>query len=110
MNKNTINIILKTIVAIMLIVALSDNPYDYYTILRWIVCGISAYLAYISYESSQKFWMVLFIITGIVFNPIYPIYLNRETWRYIDIGSAIIFVASIFTLKENNNINIEINK
>ncbi|MCR4418182.1 MAG: hypothetical protein NUV92_10630 [Ignavibacteria bacterium] len=44
---------------------------------------------------------------AILFNPIFPIYLDRNIWRYVDIAAAIIFLVSLYVLKksvsENNN-------
>lgn len=99
-------IIVKIIAAIMLLWALADNPYGYYQILRWVVVGVAGYSAFIAYEHRKNVWAWIFGIITILYNPIAPIYLNREIWAVIDVIVAVIILASIFKLKigtENRN-------
>jgi hypothetical protein len=96
MTNNNLNIfnVLRIISSIMLVIALAQNPYGYYSFLRIIVCGTGAYGALVSYQNNN-FWFYIFMGIAILFNPIVPIYLDRETWAVIDIMTAFLFVASI---------------
>ncbi len=88
------------IAAIMLLWALASWPYGYYQLLRFIVCAISVYIAYMAYNW-QKVWAVwLFGFVAILFNPFAPIHLSREFWQPIDIVCAILFIAIAFVLKK----------
>ena len=69
-------------------------PYGYYTMLRIIVTGVLAYSAYITAEKKNKILPWLFGFVALVFNPIFKIYLARETWMVIDIGTAILILAT----------------
>lgn len=90
--------ILKAIAIIMLLWALADNPYWYYQLLRWVVCGVSAYSAYIYYQEKNTTWMWIFIIVAVLFNPIASFYFGREIWEALDIiAAAIIFVSLLKT-------------
>ncbi|MDR4496998.1 MAG: hypothetical protein MRK02_03590 [Candidatus Scalindua sp.] len=91
--------IIKIIVILMLFWALADNPYGYYQILRWVVCGLTGYLAYLAYEDDQNVWVWIFGITAVLFNPIAPIHLSRETWSVINLIVAAIISTSIFKMK-----------
>lgn len=64
----------------MLFWALADNPYGYYQILRWVIAGVTGYSAYLAYEQGKNTWTWILAITAILFNPIAPIRLDRETW------------------------------
>ncbi len=84
----------------MLFWALADNPYGYYQILRWVIAGVTGYSAYLAYEQGKNAWTWILAIIAILFNPIAPIHLDRETWSVLNniIVAAIIFT-SIFKMK-----------
>lgn len=84
------------IVIIMLLLAIVNFlPYAYYQILRWVVSVFAFYNAYVLYKSQKsKKWMIAMIGLGILFNPIAPIYLEKETWVILDLVSAV--VVSLF--------------
>lgn len=83
----------------LLVWALTNNPYWYYQMLRWIIAGSAGYLAYIFYEEEEKKWMWVMVIIAILFNPIFPIYLSREIWTPIDIIAAVLFLVIIVKSK-----------
>jgi uncharacterized protein DUF6804 len=88
-------------VAIMLIVALAPLPYGYYTLLRFLVCGVNGYGTYLSAaELNKPGWAWAFGIIAVLFNPVAPIYLNRGTWAVIDVGIAIFLLASLAFVKD----------
>jgi len=91
--------IVKIIAILMLFWALVDNPYGYYQILRWVICGLTGYSAYLAYENNKNTWTWIFGIITVLFNPIAPIHLNRELWSIIDIIVATIIFTSIFKFK-----------
>lgn len=84
----------------MLLWALGPNPYAYYTILRWVVCGITAYGAFQAAEIKKNEWVWIFGFIALLFNPIIPVHLTREIWSVIDIACAITLISSIFLFKE----------
>ena len=87
------------IAAALLLGALVDLPYGYYQLLRFVVCGMSVYIAFTAYNW-QKMWAVwLFGFIAVLFNPLIPIHLSREIWQPIDVICAILFAVSIFVLK-----------
>lgn len=87
-------------VAGLLFWALAQHPYGYFILLRWITCGVSAYYAYLSYSLKRIPWTWLFGIIAIMFNPIAPIHLERQTWVYFDVSAGIIFLVSIIFVRE----------
>lgn len=91
--------IVKIIAILMLFWALADNPYGYYQILRWVICGLTGYSAYLAYENDKNVWTWIFGITAVLFNPIAPIHLSRETWSVINLITAAIIFISIFKMK-----------
>ena len=100
--KDTSNkglIISRVIVSILLFWALDKHPYDYYTILRWIVCGISLYSAHLSYNMKKMEWIYIFGGIAILFNPIIPVHFTQPTWKLIDFVTGLVFLISIYFIK-----------
>ena len=93
------SIVFRAITILLLLLATRELPYDYYTILRLVVCGVSAYVCYRSYINKDEVWSWIFGIIAFLFNPIAPIYLGKRTWVVIDLLVAGIFFVSIFVLK-----------
>jgi hypothetical protein len=89
------SIIAKLIAATMLFAALGRHPYDYYTLLRWIACGVCAYTAFQAAEIKKTGWLWVFVIAAIVLNPIAPLHLKRDTWALIDIAAGVLLLLSI---------------
>ena len=81
--------------AVLLLFALGRNPYDFYTIMRWIVFGVCAYGAFTEFDRKRTIWAWTFVIIAVAFNPIAPARLSRETWAPIDMLAAGILIASV---------------
>jgi hypothetical protein len=81
--------------AIVLIVAVFPLPYGYYTFARiatCLTCGILAWTCFAGRPSAPT-WGVVLVGVAILFNPLIPIYLKRQTWFWIDLASAIVILA-----------------
>jgi len=88
------------IAAAMLLGALARWPYGYYQLLRFVTCGVSAYVAYMAYNW-KKIWAVwVFGFIALLFNPLIVIHLSRELWQPIDFVCAVLFTIVAFGLKK----------
>lgn len=88
---------------IMLLWALNpNNPYAYYTLLRWVCCGVFAYLAFQSFEQKIQGGVWILGITALFYNPIFPVHLNRGLWSVVNVVTIGIAMASIFALRDKN--------
>ncbi len=94
-------LIVRILTAILLLWSLDKHPYGYYTLLRFIVCGVAAYGAYFAHKINNKSWVWILAIVAVLFNPIRPIYLDRSTWHAIDIIVAAILLISLAFLRES---------
>jgi len=73
--------------------ALLPMPIGYYTLLRIIVCGSLAYLAYRSYKAKDaEGWILLLGGCAFIFNPIAPIFLGRGLWMLMDIAMIVLLL------------------
>ena len=76
----------------MLLIALAPLPYLYYTLLRGVVCGSSAYISWTTAKMKATGWTAAFVAVALLFNPIMPVYLGREIWAFVDVGVAVIYL------------------
>jgi len=91
----------KLIVPGMLLLGILELPYGYYTLLRIVTCIAAGYIAYNAYEIDKIQWTWIFGIIAVLFNPIIPIYLDKELWVVIDFVAAVIFLISIPIIKND---------
>jgi len=77
-------------------------PYAYFQVLRWVVCGVCGYKAYLAFSLGKKVWMWVFICFVVLFNPIAPLYLDRGVWRVVDVVLAMVLLASLRVKKKPN--------
>ena len=96
-NKN----IASGIAILMLLLAIPSGawPYGYYILLRWVVTGVAVFVWWIASELERKGWSWVMIGIAILFNPLIPIHLDKETWIVIDFIIAALFLISVFKIK-----------
>lgn len=68
-------------------IALLPMPYAYYMLLRIGICSVFAYLAFNAWEASDQNFTWVLGITAAIYNPFVPIYLGREIWIVINLGT-----------------------
>lgn len=95
---------LAIISGVLLILAIPSGlwPYGYYILLRWVVSISAIILAYNYYNSKLTAWTLVFGGIAFLFNPIFPIYLDKQTWVIIDLIVAIIFFIASGAIKEKH--------
>src|SRR5712664_1637944 len=82
------------VAAIVLVVAAFPLPYGYYTFARiatCLACGILAWTCFVGQPSAPA-WGVVLVGIAILFNPLIPIYLKRQTWLWLDLASAAVIL------------------
>lgn len=86
--------------AILLILALGPWPYGYYQLLRLIVCGASAFLAYREFKRrGVGVWTLSLGALALLFNPIVPVHLTRSAWAVIDLGAAAVLALHFWSTR-----------
>ena len=80
------------IVAGLLLFAVLPLPYIYYQLLRIVITLIAAVNAYKFYEDKDMAWVLVFGVIALIWNPIFPIYMDKSVWIILDlIGAGIFF-------------------
>lgn len=97
MNKKLFRNILRAVsvcCALLLFIAVLPNPLSYYWMLR-IVVSVGAILVILN-NISKTYWVVLFSIVVVLFNPVFPIHFYMKIpWIPIDIASGFLFLIEI---------------
>lgn len=94
MNRRQLSTAIRVVAGVMLLLALGSWEYSFYQILRIVVCGASIFLAWHLFDTKKTGWAWTFVVTAVLFNPLAPIYLARETWQLIDFAAAALLFAS----------------
>ncbi|MDD3923154.1 MAG: hypothetical protein PHY39_06475 [Endomicrobiaceae bacterium] len=90
---------------ILLLIAICDLDYGYYQILR-IIITIFAIVFALWFKGLENIkLMIAMIIIAILFNPILPIYLDKNVWVFLDLFSSIIFLISAISIIRNHSVN-----
>ncbi|MBL8554031.1 MAG: hypothetical protein JNL41_07115 [Phenylobacterium sp.] len=75
-------------------------PYGFYTLLRLMVCGASVYTAYALLSAGQRSWLGwLFVGLAILYNPVFRVHFDRDTWSVLNLVSAFPFAVLGWTLR-----------
>lgn len=101
MYLKSLNII--AVIALLLAIP-SFFPYGYFVFLRILVTGVSLYNVSIAHKNHRRNWVVVMIMVAILFNPLFPVYLEKELWIVIDVVVAgMFFIARQQLLFSKNN-------
>lgn len=79
----------------ILICAVFPFPYAYYQFVRLVACGVFGYGAYITHQNGESFLPWLLGGIALLFNPLFPVYLDRATWSIFDVIAAVILLLNI---------------
>jgi|HubBroStandDraft_6_1064221.scaffolds.fasta_scaffold345458_2 hypothetical protein len=101
MNIKSIPRLVWLVPVVLLVVATSRLPYGYYTFMRIVTCGVAGVIAYAGFRDRavDQAWSVLLALIAVLFNPIVPIHLDRQTWFYLDLAAAAVFVAHLIFVR-----------
>jgi len=92
---------LSTISGVLLLLGILNVwLYGYYIFLRWFVCGVAIFNAIGFSKSKLTGWILVFGALALLFNPLFPVYLNKSSWVGIDLISAILFFLASGSIKE----------
>lgn len=86
-----------------LLLSFFPMPIGYYSLLRLIITISAFYLAYLEYGKSKSItiFSVIFVIVGLLFNPIFKIYFHRYQWQTIDVVVLVIYVVHYLKRKKD---------
>ena len=80
--------------SVALLLAIAPMRAEYYKALRFFICGICIFSAYVSLRE-QSMLAFPFLLAGVVFNPIVKVQMDREIWIFADLLVAAGFLATV---------------
>jgi hypothetical protein len=82
---------------VMLGLAVSGkHPYNFYILLRWILCTVFAFSAFATYRLKRTLWACAFLVQAVLFNPFASFHFPRDTWQTLDkLSLASLAVAAV---------------
>ena len=90
-NEKTKTFVLPLIIAAILFISIAELPYGFYTFMRIAVPILSAIYLFCAYAEKEEFDLMMIpnILIVILWNPIFPVYLDKDTWIIIDLVAGI---------------------
>ena len=76
------------------------NPYGYYILLRFVVCGVCAYLAVKAYQLERIPWVWVLGITAVLYNPLIRVHLTREIWSVVNVATIVLLLVTSFGFRK----------
>jgi len=100
-------IMIYSILAVVLFIAVLPMPYGYYTFIRIAVFALTAWLSYKHWGTlhhMNNIWFWIFGAIAILFNPFVKVQLEREIWMLLDATFGILFtVLAVLEYKNRKN-------
>jgi hypothetical protein len=78
--------------------ALLDWPYDYYVLLRVLVCGVCIYLAVQERDVGRMQWAWVLGGVAVLYNPVLKIHLDRQIWTVINMATIALFAIHMWSI------------
>lgn len=88
--------------AILLILCLTNMPYGFFQLVRFLSLIGFGILAFNAYQKERQTEMIIYIALAILFQPLMKISLGRTLWNIVDIIVAIGLIFSILGLTNND--------
>src|SRR5678815_3314170 len=101
--SKTLFLIARVLATGLLVWALAKHPIGYYTILRLVTCTVCAYGVYVAIQRKQVGWAFAFGAIAMLFQPLFPLRMTRQTWVYVDVATAFFLVATIFLFRRTES-------
>ena len=96
----SVSVIARAVAVVLLFWGLARHPSDYYTVIRWVVCGVVAYSTFVAFSLKKNTWVWGLGFIALFFNPLIPVRLNKDTWEIIYVVTAFTLIISIFFARE----------
>jgi uncharacterized membrane protein YccC len=92
--------IVSFIAAGLALVAIADWPYGFYMLLRLVVTAAACAAAFAFWEPRRPALLVLAVGLGLLFQPLVKVAFEKDVWRVLDVGAAVLLVWFGFATRE----------
>lgn len=87
-------------IALLVGVALIDG--DGFTIVQFAVSILALIVAWFAWQARAWWWLVLLVPIAVLWNPVFPIALDRDTFLFAHYLGAIVFIAAGVLIRIRN--------
>ncbi len=101
---NIIIKIIKSVLAILLLLCVFKMPYGYYELVRFLSLIGFGCLSFISYKKGNQNEMIVYFSLALLFQPFIKVALGKDIWNIIDVLVSIGLIFSIFKKQQNNKL------
>jgi len=104
MSKNKRKNIALSVAAVVLFLAILDGwEYGFFTMVRFVVFAMTAYVVWLAYHDEKEKWVWILGFVAVLFNPFFPIHLDRDTWVVIDLITGTLLLSLTYFLRLGNH-------
>jgi hypothetical protein len=93
------------ICVVLLFIGAAPLPYGYYMLLRFIASAVFVWAAFVAYERKHESLPWVYGVLAVLFNPFIKIYLPKELWAVVDIGSGILLLSTKSVIQQKTQEN-----
>lgn len=94
--------IFRLIAILVLILSFLKWPYGYYIFLKYIVTFTISIMIYKIWTNNNRVALITLSILLLIFNPLFPLHLDKEIWTVIDFSAALVILSSFVWIKISN--------
>ena len=91
--------LVKSGLAILLLLCLTDMPYGYYQLVRFIATAVFIYLAALQKTTGSELLFFIYLLLAALFQPFLKVSLGRQVWNVADVAVAVFLLATVFMQK-----------
>lgn len=94
--------IIKTVLAVLLLLCLAKMPYGYYILVRFAAFVVFGILAFMTYQKRNEIdvEILLYIALALLFQPFAKVALGRTLWNVVDVVVGVGLLLSLANKKK----------
>ena len=106
-NKNTLALFLFIPAGLLIVSNLTTFPVSFDTFVKMIICFSSGTIIFYGFKSAKGIneTIIIFSLILILFNPVFPIHLEKELWLPINFLTSGIYIYGYFNVLKNCKIS-----
>jgi hypothetical protein len=97
---NSVENLIKIILAVLLFLCLADMPYGYYEFVRFASMIGFGILGYKAYSRNNQTMMVVYGSLALLFQPFFKVALGRDLWNIVDVVVGVWLLGNTLIKKE----------
>ncbi len=95
--------ILKIGLAVLLLLCLTNMPYGFFQLIRFLSLIGFGILAFDAIQKENQTEAIIYIVLAILFQPLFKISLGRTLWNIVDVIVAIGLILAVFNSNKSDN-------